>query len=121
MKAKCKILIVGDVAGGASAAARARRVDESAETTIFERGPYISFANRGLPYHIAGEIEDRSKLLIMTPEKVWSRSHVEVHVNHEVLSIDRPARTIHMRSNDGSEKDFSYDKLILSQGAKPRR
>jgi len=119
MKAKCKILIVGGVAGGASAAARARRVDESAEITIFERGPYISFANCGLPYHIAGEIEDRSKLLIMTPEKMWTRSHAEVHVNHEVLSIDRPAKSIRVRSNDGWEQEFSYDKLILSQGAKP--
>lgn len=119
MKAKCKILIVGGVAGGASAAARARRVDESAEITIFERGAYISFANCGLPYHISGEIEDRSKLLIMTPEKMWTRSHVEVHVNHEVLSIDRPGKTIRVRRNDGSEQDFSYDKLILSQGAKP--
>jgi NADPH-dependent 2,4-dienoyl-CoA reductase/sulfur reductase-like enzyme/rhodanese-related sulfurtransferase len=119
MNAKCKILIVGGVAGGASAAARARRVDESAEITIFERGPYISFANCGLPYHIAGEIEDRSKLLIMTPEKMWMRSRVDVHVNHEVLSIDRPAKTIRVRSNDGSEQNFSYDKLILSQGAKP--
>ena len=119
MKAKCKILIVGGVAGGASAAARARRVDESAEITIFERGPYISFANCGLPYHIAGEIEDRSKLLIMTPEKMWSRSHVEVHVNQEALSIDRPAKTIRVRNDDGSEQDFCYDKLILSQGAKP--
>jgi NADPH-dependent 2,4-dienoyl-CoA reductase/sulfur reductase-like enzyme/rhodanese-related sulfurtransferase len=119
MKAKCKILIVGGVAGGASAAARARRVDESAEITIFERGPYISFANCGLPYHIAGEIEDRSKLLVMTPEKMRTRSHVAVHVNHEVLSIDRPAKTICVRNNDGSEQDFSYDKLILSQGAKP--
>lgn len=119
MKAKCKIVIVGGVAGGASAAARARRVDESAEITIFERGPYISFANCGLPYHIAGEIEDRSKLLIMTPEKMWSRSHVEVHVNQEALSIDRPAKTIRVRNDDGSEQDFCYDKLILSQGAKP--
>jgi NADPH-dependent 2,4-dienoyl-CoA reductase/sulfur reductase-like enzyme/rhodanese-related sulfurtransferase len=119
MKAKCKIVIVGGVAGGASAAARARRVDESAEITILERGPYISFANCGLPYHIAGEIEDRSKLLIMTPEKMWTRSRVAVHVNHEVLSIDRSAKTIRVRSNDGTERDFSYDKLILSQGAKP--
>jgi NADPH-dependent 2,4-dienoyl-CoA reductase/sulfur reductase-like enzyme/rhodanese-related sulfurtransferase len=119
MKTRCKILVVGGVAGGASAAARARRVDESAEITIFERGPYISFANCGLPYHIAGEIEDRSKLLIMTPEKMWTRSHVEVHVHQEVLSIDRPAKTIRVRRNDGLEQDFSYDKLILSQGAKP--
>ena len=67
MKTDRRIVVVGGVAGGASAAARARRVDESAEIHIFERGPYISFANCGLPYHIAGEIQDRSKLLIMTP------------------------------------------------------
>lgn len=119
MKTGCKILVVGGVAGGASAAARARRVDETAEITILERGPYISFANCGLPYHIAGEIEDRSRLLIMTPEKMWARSRVAVRVNHEVLSIDRARKTILVRRNDGSEEDFPYDKLILSQGAKP--
>jgi len=119
MKTARKIVIVGGVAGGASAAARARRVDESAEIAIFERGPYISFANCGLPYHIGGEIEDRSKLLIMTPEKMWVRSRIHVHVNHEVLSIDRSAKTILVRRNDGSEEIFPYDKLILSQGAKP--
>ena len=119
MKTARRIVIVGGVAGGASAAARARRVDESAEIAIFERGPYISFANCGLPYHIGGEIEDRSKLLIMTPEKMWVRSRIHVHVNHDVLSIDRSAKTIRVRRGDGSEADFPYDKLILSQGAKP--
>jgi NADPH-dependent 2,4-dienoyl-CoA reductase/sulfur reductase-like enzyme/rhodanese-related sulfurtransferase len=119
MKAGRRILIVGGVAGGASAAARARRVDESAEIHVFERGPYISFANCGLPYHIAGEIEDRAKLLIMTPEKMWARSRVQVHVNHEVVAINRGEKTIRVREVDGSEEDFAYDKLILSQGAKP--
>jgi NADPH-dependent 2,4-dienoyl-CoA reductase/sulfur reductase-like enzyme/rhodanese-related sulfurtransferase len=119
VKTARRIVIVGGVAGGASAAARARRVDESAEIHIFERGPYISFANCGLPYHIAGEIEDRSKLLLMTPEKMWVRSRVQVHVNHEVLSINRSEKTIRVRRDDGSEEDFPYDKLILSQGAKP--
>jgi NADPH-dependent 2,4-dienoyl-CoA reductase/sulfur reductase-like enzyme/rhodanese-related sulfurtransferase len=119
MKTARRIVIVGGVAGGASAAARARRIDESAEITIFERGPYISFANCGLPYHIAGEIQDRSKLLIMTPEKMWARSRVQVHVNHEVLSIDRSGKTIRVRRADGSQVDFPYDRLILSQGAKP--
>jgi NADPH-dependent 2,4-dienoyl-CoA reductase/sulfur reductase-like enzyme/rhodanese-related sulfurtransferase len=114
-----RIVIVGGVAGGASAAARARRVDESAEIHIFERGPYSSFANCGLPYHIAGEIKDRSKLLIMTPEKMWVRSRVHVHVNHEVICIDRTGKTIRVRRSDGCEEDFPYDKLILSQGAKP--
>lgn len=107
------------MAGGASAATRARRVDESAEIHIFERGPYSSFANCGLPYHIGGEIRDRSKLLIMTPEKMWIRSRVHVHVNNEVVSIDRAGKTIKVRNSDGSEEDFTYDKLILSQGAKP--
>jgi NADPH-dependent 2,4-dienoyl-CoA reductase/sulfur reductase-like enzyme/rhodanese-related sulfurtransferase len=119
MKTARRIVIVGGVAGGASAATRARRVDESAEIVLFERGPYISFANCGLPYHIAGEIEDRSKLLIMTPEKMWARSRVQVHVNHEVLSIDRSGKTVRVRRGDGSEKEFPYDKLILSQGARP--
>jgi NADPH-dependent 2,4-dienoyl-CoA reductase/sulfur reductase-like enzyme/rhodanese-related sulfurtransferase len=119
MKTARRIVIVGGVAGGASAAARARRVDESAEIHVFERGPYISFANCGLPYHIAGEIEDRSKLLLMTPEKMWVRSRVQVHVNHEVLAIDRSNKTIRVRRDDGTEEDFAYDKLILSQGAKP--
>src|SRR5215472_16195314 len=119
MKTARRIVIVGGVAGGASAAARARRVDESAEIHVFERGPYISFANCGLPYHIAGEIEDRSKLLLMTPEKMWVRSRVQVYVNHEVLSIDRSQKTIRVRRDGSSEEDFPYDKLILSQGAKP--
>jgi NADPH-dependent 2,4-dienoyl-CoA reductase/sulfur reductase-like enzyme/rhodanese-related sulfurtransferase len=119
MKTALTIVIVGGVAGGASAAARARRVDESAEIHLFERGPYISFANCGLPYHVGGEIEDRSKLLIMTPEKMWVRSRVRVHVNQEVLSIDRASKTIQVRREDGSEESFPYDKLILSQGAKP--
>ncbi len=119
MKASRKIVIVGGVAGGASAAARARRVDESAEIHIFERGPYISFANCGLPYYIGGEIQDRSKLLIMTPEKMWVRSRVHAHVNHEVLSIDPQCKRVRVRSKDGCEEEFSFDKLILSQGAKP--
>lgn len=119
MKTARKIVIVGGVAGGASAAARARRVDETAEIHVFERGPYISFANCGLPYHIGGEIEDRSKLLLMTPETMWARSRVRVHVNHEVLSINRIDKTIRVRRDDGAEEDFAYDKLILSQGAKP--
>ena len=114
-----RIIIVGGVAGGASAAARARRVDELAEIHVFERGPYISFANCGLPYFIAGEIDDRAKLIVMTPEKFWSRSRVHAHVNHEVLAINRAAKNIRVKSPDGAEHDVAYDKLILSQGAKP--
>jgi NADPH-dependent 2,4-dienoyl-CoA reductase/sulfur reductase-like enzyme len=93
MKIPRKIIIVGGVAGGASAAARARRVDEHAEIHVFERGPYISFANCGLPYFIAGEIDDRAKLVVMTPEKFWERSRIHAHVNHEVLTINRAAKT----------------------------
>ncbi|MBS1804623.1 MAG: FAD-dependent oxidoreductase [Acidobacteria bacterium] len=119
MKTSRKIVIVGGVAGGASAAARARRVDENAEIHIFERGPYISFANCGLPYFIGGEIEDRSRLLIMTPEKMWARSRVHTHVNCEVISIDRALKTVRVRRPEGSEEDVAYDKLILSQGARP--
>src|SRR3974390_3123824 len=119
MKTPRKVVIGGGVAGGASAAARARRVDESAEIHVFERGPYISFANCGLPYFIAGEIDDRSRLLIMTPQKFWDRSRVRAHVNHEVLAIDRAAKSIRVKGPDGLERDVAYDKLILSQGARP--
>ena len=119
MKNPNRIVVVGGVAGGASAAARARRVDENAEIHIFERGPYISFANCGLPYFIAGEIEDRARLVIMTPEKFWERARVHAHVNHEVLAINRAAKTVRVKGPDGAERDVAYDKLILSQGAKP--
>ena len=119
MKTPRKIIIVGGVAGGASAAAKARRVDENAEIHVFERGPYISFANCGLPYFIAGEIDDRAKLVIMTPEKFWERSRVHAHVNHEVLAINRAAKTIRVRDAHGAEREVAYDKLVLSQGAKP--
>src|SRR6185436_131280 len=114
MKNPRRIVIVGGVAGGASAAAKARRVDELAEIHLFERGPYISFANCGLPYYIAGEIDDRAKLIVMTPEHFWARSRVHAHVNHEVLSIDRPARTICVQGPDGIQRVERYDKLILS-------
>ena len=114
-----RIIIVGGVAGGASAAAKARRVDELAEIHVFERGPYISFANCGLPYFIAGEIDDRAKLIVMTPEKFWERSRIHAHVNHEVRSINRAAKTIQVKGPDGATRDVAYDKLVLSQGAKP--
>ncbi len=118
MKTK-KIVIVGGVAGGASAAAKARREDENAEITIFERGPYVSFANCGLPYFIAGEITDASTLLMMTPEKFWSRYRVRVCTHHEVLRIDRAHKQIEVRDADGKTFFSPYDKLILSQGAAP--
>lgn len=119
MKTPRRILIVGGVAGGASAAAKARRVDESAVIHVFERGPYISFANCGLPYYIAGEITDRAKLVVMTPEHFWARSRIHAHVRHEVLAIDRAAKTLHVQGPDGTVREEAYDKLILSQGARP--
>lgn len=119
MRTPRKIIIVGGVAGGASAAAKARRVDENAEIHVFERGPYISFANCGLPYFIAGEIDDRSKLIVMTPGRFWERSRVHAHVNHEVVSINRAAKTVQVKGPNGVERDFAYDRLVLSQGAKP--
>ena len=119
MKTPRKIVIVGGVAGGASAAAKARRVDETAEIHVFERGPHISFANCGLPYFIAGEIAERDSLIIMTPEKFWDRSRVRAHVNHEVLAIRRDTKTLRVKGPDGVERDEPYDKLILSQGAQP--
>ncbi len=114
-----RILVVGGVAGGASAAAKARRVNESAEIHVFERGPYISFANCGLPYFIAGEIQDRNQLVVMTPERFERRSAIHAHVGHEVLAIDRGRKMLTVRGPDGVQRDERYDKLILSQGARP--
>ncbi len=119
MKHKKRILIVGGVAGGASAAAKARRVNEAAEIHVFERGPYISFANCGLPYHIAGEITERSALVVMTPERFKARSEIHAHTGHEVVSIHRARKTITVRNAEGNEREEPYDKLILSQGARP--
>ncbi|QDT36971.1 FAD-dependent oxidoreductase [Stratiformator vulcanicus] len=113
-----RILIVGGVAGGASAATRARRCNESAEIVIFEKGPYVSFANCGLPYHVGGEIEDRDKLLVATPELFQQRFNIDVRVEHEVLSIDRENRSIKVRGPHG-ESNEPYDRLILSPGAEP--
>lgn len=115
-----KILIVGGVAGGASAAARARRLSEDAEIIMFERGEFVSFANCGLPYHIGGDITDRSKLLLQTPESFLARFNVDVRVMNEVTNIDREAKTVTVRNVlDGSEYIESYDFLLLSPGAAP--
>ncbi|RLV58733.1 CoA-disulfide reductase [Parashewanella curva] len=115
-----KILIVGGVAGGASAAARARRLDENAEIIIFERGEYVSFANCGLPYYIGGEIKDRSKLLLQTPQSFFNRFNVEVRVQHEVIKINRLQKSITIkRLVDNTIYDENYDFLLLSPGAGP--
>ena len=116
-----KVVIVGGVAGGASAAARLRRLDESAEIIMFERGEYISFANCGLPYYIGGEITKKSDLTLQTPQSFNARFNVDVRVNSEVTSIDPKAKTVTVRSKDRGEYTESYDKLILSPGAAPIR
>ncbi|NOI70334.1 FAD-dependent oxidoreductase [Vibrio owensii] len=115
-----KIVIIGGVAGGASAAARARRLSEDAEIIMFERGPFVSFANCGLPYHIGGDIQERSKLLLQTPESFLARFNVDVRVMNEVVSINRQDKTVTVKSLlDGSEYQESYDFLLLSPGAGP--
>jgi len=115
-----KLIIVGGVAGGASAAARARRLSEDAEIVMFERGDYVSFANCGLPYHIGGEIKKRSDLLVSSPEYFREQFLVDVRTGNEVTAIDRNKKSVHVvERNGGREYDETYDKLILSQGAAP--
>ncbi|EJL6784381.1 FAD-dependent oxidoreductase [Vibrio alginolyticus] len=115
-----KIVIIGGVAGGASTAARARRLSEDAEIIMFERGPFVSFANCGLPYHIGGDIQERSKLLLQTPESFLARFNVDVRVMNEVVSINRQDKTVTVNNLlDGSEYQESYDFLLLSPGAGP--
>lgn len=119
---KTKIVIVGGVAGGASAAARARRVSETAEMVLFERGPYVSFANCGLPYHIGGEIADRDRLLVTTPESLRTRFGIQVQTRSEVLSIDRNKKEVEVRNlESGQVFRERYDALVLSPGAEPVR
>lgn len=135
-----RIVVVGGVAGGASAAARARRVNANAEITVFEKGPWVSFANCGLPYHVGGEIADRSKLLVASPELFWNRFRIAVKTLHEVVSVDRIAKTVTVHSRpvppdqvgglDRAPKSDAtsvietivpYDRLILATGAEPVR
>lgn len=116
-----KVVIVGGVAGGMSAATRLRRLDESAEIIIFEQGPYVSFANCGLPYYIGGIIGDRSQLLLQTPQSLGARFNLDVRVNTRVTSIDPVAKTVSVRHVEtGEESTESYDALVLSPGARPR-
>jgi len=117
-----KLVIVGGVAGGASAAARARRLNETAEIVVLERGPYVSFANCGLPYHIGGEIVDRSALLLHTPDSLRARFNIDARTQHEVMAINRAAKTVTVRDHSaGREYTESYDTLILAPGAAPIR
>ncbi|WP_300634507.1 FAD-dependent oxidoreductase [uncultured Duncaniella sp.] len=116
-----KYLIIGGVAGGATAAARIRRLSEEAEIILFEKGEHISYANCGLPYYIGGIIGDRDKLLVQTPESFGTRFNIDVRVNSEVVAIDRTKKTVMVRTADGSTYEESYDKLLLSPGATPVR
>lgn len=115
-----KIVIIGGVAGGASAAARARRLNEDAQIIMFERGEFVSFANCGLPYHVGGEITERSNLILQTPESFLARFNVDVRTMNEVTAINREAKTVTVRNLlDGSEYEQEYDFLLLSPGASP--
>jgi NADPH-dependent 2,4-dienoyl-CoA reductase/sulfur reductase-like enzyme/rhodanese-related sulfurtransferase len=117
-----KLLIVGGVAGGASAAARARRLAEDAEIVVFERGPDVSFANCGLPYYLGGEIAARDKLLVVTAERLRERLKLDVRPRSSVEAIDRAAKRVRVRDlTTGREYEESYDKLILAPGAAPIR
>ena len=115
-----KTVIIGGVAGGASTAARLRRLDEKAEIVLLEKGPHISYANCGLPYHLGKIIPDRSWLLVMTPAAFHARFNVNVRVHHEAVAIDRRKKTVRVRSHrDGAETEESYDKLVIATGSAP--
>ena len=115
-----KVVIVGGVAGGATAAARIRRLDEHAEIVVFERSGYISYANCGLPYYIGGVIEDPEDLTLQTPESFFQRFRIHMKVHHEVIAIHPERKTVSVKNLEtGEEFEESYDKLLLSPGAKP--
>ena len=116
-----KHLIIGGVAGGATAAARLRRIDEKAEIIMFEKGNDISYANCGLPYYIGGVIDERDKLFLQTPQSFGQRFKVDVRVRSEVTAIDQKAKTVTVRNSKGKVYVESYDKLLLSPGATPVR
>ena len=111
------VVIVGGVAGGMSAAARLRRLDETLSITVLERGPYVSFANCGLPYYLSGEIAEKKDLLLQTPESLRAVFNLDVRTGHEAIRIDEVAKQVRVRA-DGTEYDLAYDHLILSPGAK---
>lgn len=115
-----RLLIVGGVAAGASAAARARRLSETADITVIERGPDVSFANCGLPYHIGGEIADRSRLALQTPQSLAAMLNINVRNNTEAIRIERERKALVVRPANGvGEEEIAYDKLILAPGASP--
>lgn len=114
-----KHIIIGGVAGGATAAARIRRADEQAEIVLLEKGKYISYANCGLPYYIGGTIAEREKLFVQTPETFGRRFNIDVRVENEVLAIDTKAKTVTVRRQDGTEYTETFDRLLLSPGSTP--
>ena len=116
-KKRVKHLIIGGVAGGATAAARIRRNDEKAEIILFEKGEYISYANCGLPYYIGGTIKERDSLFVQTPESFGQRFNIDVRTQNEVVAIDTEKREVRVKGRDGKEYIESYDRLLLSPGA----
>lgn len=116
-----KYVIIGGVAGGATAAARIRRNTEKAEIILFERGEYISYANCGLPYYIGGVIEERERLFVQTPEAFGKRFNIDVRTRSEVTGIDTAGKQVTVRTSEGRVYTESYDKLLLSPGASPVR
>ncbi|MCB5953087.1 FAD-dependent oxidoreductase [Enterococcus sp. BWT-B8] len=113
-----KVVVIGGVAGGMSAATRLRRLSEEAEIIVLEKGPYVSFANCGLPYYVSGEISEREELIVQTPEQLKRRFNIDVMVETEAIKIDRHHKTVQIDRN-GKTEAISYDKLILSPGAEP--
>ena len=115
-----KVVIVGGVAGGATAAARIRRLNEQAEIVVFERSGYISYANCGLPYYIGGVIENSEDLTLQTPDSFFVRFRIRMKVHHEVTAIHPDRKTVSVKNlKNGEEFEEGYDKLLLSPGAKP--
>jgi len=115
-----KIVIIGGVAGGASAAARARRLDESAEILLLQSGPDVSFASCGMPYFVGGEITDQKSMAVQTPQSLYEKLNLDVRINTRVVKIDKDSKSITARNEEsGEEYDESYDELILAVGAAP--
>ncbi|OSP08874.1 FAD-dependent oxidoreductase [Microbacterium sp. LEMMJ01] len=121
MSAPLRVVIVGGIAGGMSAATRLRRLEESADIVVFERGPEVSYANCGLPYYVGGVIEERDALLLQTPESLHRRFRLDVRVRHDVVGIDTARKTVEVVDLDsGHRSTHPYDRLVLATGARPR-
>ena len=116
-----RIVIIGGVAGGASCAARLRRLDEQASIVVLERGEFVSYANCGLPYYVGGTIRSREALLLQTPEALRAKFAIDVRTRNEVVLIDRQAKTVRVRAVDGRTYDEPYDTLVIATGSSPVR